>query len=190
MHGTGIVVRVPCNYMHVLVRTMHAWVSMHATIPRLHVLSHMSSLLHYPLYLGSLCELRVISLVLSCTLHMYPPMSPPCISRCWTPTHSITIFVYIPMRVPLWIALGLVVLSPLGLVSNIFWNLTLDVFLSCSSAELLFNLTVALVHCFGARHPNSLELVCELSFCGSYFWGPRFALIRVDSSLTRIRKLI
>ena len=159
MHGIGIVVRVPCNYMHVLVRTVHAWVSMHATIPRLHVLSHMSSLLHYPLYLGSLCELRVISLVLSCTLHMCPPMIPPCISRCWTPTHSITIFVYIPMRVPLWFALGLVVLLPLGLVSNIFWNLTLDVFLSCSSAELLFNLTVALAFLFGARPLNSLELV-------------------------------
>ena len=108
MHGTGIDVRVPCLYVHALVRTMHAWVSMHATIPRLHVLSHMSSLLHYPLYLGSLCELCLFSLVLSCTLHMYPPMSPPCISRCWTPTHSITIFVYIPMRVPLWFALGLV----------------------------------------------------------------------------------
>ena len=94
------------------------------------------------------------------------------------------------MRVPLWIALGLVVLLLLGLISNIVWNLTLDVFLSCSSAELLFNLTVALVHCFGARHPNSLELVCELSLCGSYFRGPRFTLIRADSSLTRIRKLI
>ena len=78
----------------------------------------------------------------------------------------------------------------LGLVSNIVSDLTLDVFLSCSSAELLFSLTVALVYYFGARHPNSLELVCELSLCGSHFRGPCFTLIRADSSLTRIRKLI
>ena len=78
------------------------------------------------------------------------------------------------MRVPLWFALGLVVLLLLGLVSNIVWNLTLGVFLSCSSADLPFNLTVALVYYFGARHPNSLELVCELSLCGSRFRGPCF----------------
>ena len=159
LHGTGIDVRVPCMYVHALVRTVHAWVSMHATIPSLHVLFHMSSYLLYPLYLGSLCELRVFALLLSCTIHMYPPMSLRCISWCWTPTHSITIFVYIHVRVLPWFALGLVVLLLLGLDSNIVWNLALDEFLSCPSAELLFNLTVALVHCFGARHPNSLELV-------------------------------
>ena len=176
--------------LHVLVRTVHAWVFMHATISSLHVWFHMSSLLHHPLYLGLLCSLRVLSLLLSCSIHMYPPMSLPCIPCGWSDTHTTTIFVYISMRVPPWFALGIVVLLHLGLVSNIVSNLTLDVFLSCSSAELLFSLTVALVHYFGARHPNSLELVCELSLCGSRFRGPCFTLIRADSSLTRIRKLI